>query len=110
MIEGFLPASLTILNLVNPKEKFFGVLTALSPAGVTLRGINLDAFEDWIHQIARNEDLDLDLITMFVPLFRVERIFLDEPSGAIKSYGQRFEEVVGMPIRTFLSLDEQFDH
>jgi len=110
MIEGFLPTSLIIANLVNPKEKFFGVLFALSPAGVTMRGINLDAFEDWIHQVARNEDSDLDLITMFVPLFRVERIFLDEPSGAIKSYSQRFEEVAAMPIRTFLGLDGESDH
>ncbi len=110
MIEGFLPTSLIIANLVNPKEKFFGILLALSSAGVTLRGVNLDSYEDWIHQIARNEDLDLDLITMFVPLFRVERIFLDEPSGAIKSYSQRFQEVTGVPIRTFLGLDGESDH
>jgi hypothetical protein len=109
MIEGFAPTSLIIANLVNPKEKFFGVLMALSAAGITMRGINLDSFEDWIHQIARNEEPDLDLITMFVPLFRVERIFLDEPSGAIKSYGQRFEQVAGMPIRTFLGLDHEGD-
>lgn len=95
MIEGFEKGSLVIVNLVNPKEKFFGVLSALSPAGVTIRAINLDSFDDWIHQIARNEDLDLDLMTMFVPLFRVERIFLDEASGSIKSYSQRFHEVVG---------------
>src|SRR5216684_4725888 len=110
MIEGFLPASLIIVNLVNPKEKFFGVLMALSSAGVTMRGINLDSFEDWIHQIARNEEPDLDLITMFVPLFRVERIFLDESSGGIKSYSQRFEEVAGMAIRTFLGLDSESEH
>ncbi|MEA2338690.1 MAG: hypothetical protein QOE82_2697 [Thermoanaerobaculia bacterium] len=109
MIEGFAPTALVIANLVNPKEKFFGVLMALSPAGITIRGINLDAFEDWIHQIARNEDPDLDLITMFVPLFRVERIFLDEPSGSIKSYGQRFEQVAGVDIRTFLALDASED-
>jgi hypothetical protein len=95
MIEGFDKGALVILNLVNPKEKFFGVLSALSPAGVTVRAINLDSFDDWIHQIARNEDADLDLMTMFVPLFRVERIFLDEASGSIKSYSQRFNEVVG---------------
>ncbi len=95
MIEGFEKGSLVIVNLVNPKEKFFGVLAALSPAGVTIRAINLDSFDDWIHQIARNEELDLDLMTMFVPLFRVERIFLDEASGSIKSYSQRFLEVVG---------------
>lgn len=104
MIEGFEPKSLVIVNLVNPKEKFFGVLSALSPAGVTIRAINLDSFDDWIHQIARDDEQSLDLITMFVPLFRVERIFLDEPSGAIKSYAQRFEEVVGRTAQDFLGL------
>ena len=98
MIEGFEKSALVIINLVNPKEKFFGILSALSPAGVTLRAINLDSFDDWIHQIARDDEPDLDLVTMFVPLFRVERIFLDEPAGAIKSYSQRFEDVVGRTV------------
>lgn len=104
MIEGFDPKSLVIVNLVNPKEKFFGVLTALSAAGVTMRAINLDSFDDWIRQIARNEDVDITLITMFVPLFRVERIFLDEPAGSIKSYAERFEDVVGVPVRQYLGV------
>jgi hypothetical protein len=104
MIEGFDPSSLVIVNLVNPKEKFFGVLSALSPAGITVRAINLESFEDWMRQLARGDDPNLDLITMFVPLFRVQRIFLDEPSGLIKSYGQRFEEVVGMTIQQYLHL------
>ena len=102
MIEGFDISSLVILNLVNPKEKFFGLLNALSPAGITVRAINLDSFEDWLRQIAREDEPNLGLITMFVPLFRVERIFLDEPSGAIKSYAQRFEDVVGMTLQEYL--------
>ncbi len=102
MIEGFERDALVIVNLINPKEKFFGVLTALSPAGVTIRAINLDSFDDWVRQIARGDDEEIGLLTMFVPLFRVERIFLDEPSGAIRSYGQRFEEVVGKPISEYL--------
>lgn len=104
MIEGFEPRSLIIINLVNPKEKFFGVLASLSPAGVTVRAINLDSFEDWVHQIARDEEPNLYLLTMFVPLFRVERIFLDEASGSIKSYAQRFQEVVGKDLRKYLEL------
>ena len=104
MIEGFDASSMVIANLVNPKEKFFGVLIALSPAGITLRAINLDSFDDWLRQIAKGDEPNLDLITMFVPLFRVERIFLDEPSGAIKSYAQRFEEVVGMTVHQYLNL------
>ena len=104
MIEGFEKSSIVIINLVNPKEKFFGVLNALSAAGVTARAINLDSFEDWIRQIAHDDDPDLDLVTTFVPMFRVERISLDEPIGTIKSYSQRFEEVVGKTIESYLGL------
>ena len=104
MIEGFEPRSLVVVNLVNPKEKFFGVLSALSSAGLTIRGINLDSFEDWIRQIAHDDEPNLTLVTMFVPLFRVERIFLDEPSGAIRSYGQRFEDVTSMSVESYLGL------
>ena len=103
MIEGFEKGALVIVNLVNPKEKFFGILSALSPAGVTIRAINLDSFDDWIHQIAREEEPDLDLLTMFVPLFRVERIFLDESIGAMKSYRQRFEEVSGTTLPEYMA-------
>ena len=104
MIEGFEANSLVIVNLVSPKEKFFGVLRALSPAGLTMRAMNLDSFDDWIHQIARAEEADLEMVTMFVPLFRVERIFLDEPSGSVKSYSQRFEQVVGQSVNDYLGL------
>ena len=104
MIEGFDKSSLVIVNLVNPKEKFFGVLASLSAAGVTVKAINLDSFDDWIRQIARDDESDLDLLTMFFPLFRVERIFIDEPTGAIKSYSQRFEDVVGRSLKDYLGL------
>ena len=104
MIEGFDTSSLVVVNLVNPKEKFFGALRSLSAAGVTMRAINLDSFEDWIRQIAKDEDTDIDMFTMFVPLFRVERIFLDEPAGAIRSFAQRFEDVTGRSIHDYLGL------
>jgi hypothetical protein len=104
MTEGFAPNALVVLNLINPKEKFFGVLNSLSPAGVMLRGINLDSFEDWVRQVAHDEEPNLALMTMFVPLFRVERIFLDEPAGSIQSYAQRFQQVVGKPLEQYLEL------
>jgi hypothetical protein len=105
MIEGFAPNALVIVNLVQPKEKFFGVLRTLSAAGITMRAMNLDTFDDWIHQIARAEEAEIEMVTMFVPLFRVERIFLDEPAGAVKSYSQRFEQVVGRNVGDYLGLE-----
>lgn len=106
-MEGFPHTSLVILNLVNPKEKFWGVLLSLTAVGITLRGINLDSFEDWVRQLARDDDeVNLDLVTMFVPLFRVERIFIDEPVGSVKSYSEFFEQVVGVSPRAWLRLGE----
>ncbi|HVR42277.1 MAG TPA: hypothetical protein VMS56_02430 [Thermoanaerobaculia bacterium] len=106
-IEGFVPGSFVIVNLVNPKEKFWGVLRSLTPVGLTIRGINLDSFEDWVRQVARggDEDQTLDLVTMFVPLFRLERMFMDESVGAVQSYSERFAELVRMTPEEFLRLE-----
>jgi hypothetical protein len=106
MIEGFRERSVVVISLVNPKEKFWGVLQSLSAAGVTMLAINLDSFEDWTRQIARGDEHNLDVVTMFVPLFRVERISLDEPIGELVSYSQQFERIVGVSPAEFLGLDK----
>jgi hypothetical protein len=98
--------SLVIVHLVNPTEKFWGVLHELGTAGVVLRGINVSTFDDWMAQAARGEAQTLGLSTMFVPLFRVERIFLDEAVGEVESYRQRFQRRVGMPVERYLGMDE----
>ena len=97
------PGSLVIVHLINPTEKFWGVLQELAVAGVMLRGINVSSFDDWMAQAARQGDQTLGLSTMFVPLFRVERIFLDEPAGSVKSYAQRFAQVVGREVDEYLA-------
>ncbi len=98
------PGTIVIVHLINPTEKFWGVLHELGVAGVVLRGINLSSFDDWMAQAARRVDQTLGLSTMFVPLFRVERIFLDEPVGAVESYRERFSRRVGMSVETYLGL------
>lgn len=103
MNEALPQNSIVILNLVNPKEKFWGVLLSLSQVGITLRGINLDAFEEWVRQIARKDELTLDVVTMFVPLFRVERIFLDEPVGSVNAYSDFFRQMVGRSPEDFFA-------
>jgi len=97
--------SIVIVNLVQPTEKFWGVLQRLAPEGITLRGLNLSSFDDWVRGIVRGEAA-LDVVTMFVPLFRVERMFLDEQVGEVESYRQRFQRQVGMPVETFLGIGD----
>ena len=102
---SFQPGKIVLVHLVNPTEKLWGVMQALDATGVTVRGINVESFEDWISQINRDEPQALGLATMFVPLFRVERIFLDEQVGEVESYCQRFERRVGLEVDTYLTLD-----
>jgi hypothetical protein len=100
------PGTLVIVHLVNPTEKFWGLLQELGVAGVVLRGLNVSSFDDWMAQAVRKEDQTLGLSTMFVPLFRVERIFLDEAVGEVESYRQRFQSRVGMAVERYLGLEE----
>ncbi len=107
MIEGFPDKAIVILNLVNPKEKLWGGLLGASQVGITLRGMNLDSFEDWVRQIATESDEPtLNVATMFVPMSRVERIFLDEEVGTVQSHSEYFEERVGKPPAEYLGLTE----
>lgn len=100
------PGSLVIVHLINPTEKFWGILQELAIAGVMLRGINVSSFDDWMAQASRQGDQTLGLSTMFVPLFRVERIFLDEAVGEVESYRQRFLRRVGVSVERYLGLEE----
>ena len=97
-----LPGSLVLVHLSSPPEQFWGVLDDLSPAGVTFRGLNVGSFEDYMAQAARNEEPALGFSTIFVPMFRVERIYLDEQVGMVRSYRQRFEARVGRSVESYL--------
>ena len=99
------PGALVIVHLVNPTEKFWGVLQELGVAGVMLRGINVSSFDDWMAQAVRPGEQSLGLSTMFVPLFRVERIFLDEAVGEVERYRQRFQSRVGVAVERYLGLE-----
>ena len=97
--------AIVIVHLVNPTEKLWGVLESLDATGVVLRGINLSSFDDWMLQACRQGEPSLGLSTTFAPMFRVERIFLDEQVGEVESYSQRFERSVGVTVEEFLGFE-----
>ena len=97
--------SIVIISLVAPKEKMWGQILLLETKGVTVRGIELDAFDDFIRQINQQEETAVGLNTVFFPMHRLERIIVDEPSGSIPSLSQRFHAKVGMTIQEYLGID-----
>ncbi|HTS01432.1 MAG TPA: hypothetical protein VMN04_02835 [Thermoanaerobaculia bacterium] len=94
--------TLVLVHLVAPREKYWGVLVSLSPAGMTLRGLELDLFEEWARQQRPGADPELGVTTLFVPLHRVEKIFEDTRIGSVASYAERFFEIVGRDVREVL--------
>lgn len=95
--------SMVIVSLHDPKERFWGQLVALSEAGITVRGIDLNSFDDFIRQVRNPEEESVGLATIFYPMRRVERIALDEPKGAIPSLSQTFERQVGCSVPEYLA-------
>jgi hypothetical protein len=85
-----------LIHLVQPTEKFWGRLEELSGHGVVLRGLNVESFEDWVRDLARGDNEGVGLVTMFVPMHRLERIFLDERVGGVDSYRATLERRVGV--------------
>ena len=102
--EAMEPGSIVVLFLVHPTEKYWGVLESLTRTGITLRAINLSSFDDWLSSIANDLQPSLGLATVFFPLSRVERMFLDEQVGQVESLAQSFERRVGKSVEAFLGL------
>ena len=91
---GFGPGTPVLVYLHSPREKVFGVLVSLQPAGIAVRGIDLAAFEDWLRQEARGEQ-GLGLVTLFYPMHRVERLERDETVGDLEGIADRFQRETG---------------
>ena len=53
----FRPGSVVIATLANPREKFWGAILHLSPTGLSLRGVDLSSFDDFVAQIRDGEPL-----------------------------------------------------
>ncbi len=80
-----------LIILQNPREKIWGILREINQSGVSVRGIDLNSFEDFVLSIA-HKNVFYGLNEQFIPMWRVERIAKDEPDGDIPSMREQFEE------------------
>ncbi len=92
-----------LVHLTNPREKFWGLLRDRDASGITVRGLSLEGFEGWLHEISRKESVTVTPATVFFPLLRVERIFVDETAGEFVSFADRFRRTVGEDARYYLT-------
>lgn len=100
--------SIVILNLQNPREKIWGALLSINAYGLTVRGIDINSFDDWSRSIANHTE-SMGLSTMFIPMMRVEKVTLDETFGEYKSLSDQFYDRVGHQVVEFLGIPEVLD-
>ena len=92
--EPFSPGALVIATLGNPREKFWGMILALAPAGLSISGVELASFEDLTVMVRDGEPFTPAVV--FFPMHRIERIELDLPDGTLPSLSQRFLSKTGL--------------
>jgi hypothetical protein len=95
--------SFVVVHLSGPREKFWGLLEQSDASGVTVRGLAVEGFEEWLREIAREDSPTFSPATVFFPLHRVERISLDETVGEAICLTDRFRRQTGKDPRAFLA-------
>ena len=102
--DPFVPGAVVIVTLCNPREKFWGMILALAPAGLSLSGIELASFEDLTVMVKEGEPFTPAVV--FFPMHRVERVEMDLPDGNLPSMSQRFVSKTGLQPSVSLAASE----
>lgn len=100
-LDVFVSGAPVMVTLSNPREKFWGAIITVSTAGVSLRGIGLESFEDFVRQIRDGDSVTAAAV--FFPMHRIERMELDERNGDVPSMFERFKVKCGHDASEFLS-------
>jgi hypothetical protein len=98
--DPFLPGSMVVVTLGNPRDKFWGMILSLSREGLSLSGVELASFEDLVVMVKDGESFSPAIV--FFPMHRIERVELDLPDGNLPSLSQRFSAKTGFDPATML--------
>jgi hypothetical protein len=90
----FVHGSMVVVTLGNPRDKFWGMILALAPEGLSMSGLELASFEDFVIMVKDGETVTPAVV--FFPMHRIERIELDLPDGNLPSLSQRFSAKTGL--------------
>jgi hypothetical protein len=100
-VRGIEGGAAVVVVLHSPREKCWGLLDEISAAGVFLRGLDLNAFDDWARAVAHDEPF-MGPSDLFFPMWRVERLTRDEAAGGVSSLAEQFEQRTGRKLQEFL--------
>jgi hypothetical protein len=73
---------------------------ALTPAGASVRGVDLQSLDDFMQMVKAGEAASASVV--FFPMHRVQRIEIDSRTGELPSLAEQFAAVTGWDIHKFL--------
>ena len=99
----FQSGDLVVVVLQAPRERIWGCLLGLDAAGIRLRGLDLTPWTEVLSLVRTGEAEQVALGTRFLPMHRVEAMYLDETSSGAPSLADTFQRATGLDPRVFLS-------
>jgi len=103
MATTFAPGTVVIIYLQSPREKIWGELLELGPAGVAVRGLDLRAFDDWLRGVSNPEEQGIRPSCTFFPMARIEKILVDEPAEGAPSLDSQCVARSGLRLKQHLA-------
>ena len=94
-----------LIVLHSPREKYWGLLDEINSAGVFLRGLDLNSFDEWIRSVIHKEPF-IGVGSMFFPMWRVERVAKDERAGGVPSLREQAEQRTGLSLEELMNVDD----
>ncbi|MGH9966402.1 MAG: hypothetical protein ACREBG_01005 [Pyrinomonadaceae bacterium] len=104
-VKAIRPGEPIVVILHTPREKCWGILDEITAAGVFLRGLDLNAFDDWVRALLHDEPF-IGLSDIFFPMWRVERLSRDEAAGGIPSLYDQVEQRTGRTVQELMQADQ----
>ena len=95
--SGLQSGAAVLVVLHAPREKCWGLLDEINQAGVFLRGLDLNSFDEWLSAVVHEEPF-VGFGDLFFPMWRVERISRDESAGGIPSMREQVEQRTGLSL------------
>lgn len=99
----FHSGDLVVVVLHSPRERVWGRLLGLETAGIALRGVDLAPWAEVLTLVRTGQIDQVALSTRFLPMHRVETVYLDEPSSGAPSLADTFCDRTGQDPHVFLA-------
>lgn len=99
----FCPGDLVVVLLQSPRERIWGRILGLDASGIAVRGVDLMPWEEVLTLVRTGQIDQVALGTRFIPMHRVETLYLDEPSSGAPSLADTFRDRTDLDPHAFLA-------